>query len=62
MKFKELRLSKGFKTAKELAIKAEINQWNIAKWETGKARPKFDTIKKLAKILNVSVEDILNCF
>lgn len=62
MKFKELRKKKGFNKQQDLAKACGIKQTTISKWERGKARPKLDTIKKLADILQVSVEEIIECF
>ena len=62
MKLKELRRQKGFDKQLEFAKALGVSQTVVSKWEQGVARPKLDTIKKLAEILQVSVEEIVACF
>lgn len=42
-------------TQAELAKRLGVAYQNIGQWESGKRNPKFDTLKKIAKALNVSV-------
>ncbi len=52
---KQARKEKGI-TQKELGIMlGGISQQQIGQWETGKANPKFETIKKIADALNIDV-------
>lgn len=62
MKFKELRKKKGFNKQQDLAKACGIKQTTLSKWEQGKARPKLETIQKLSVVLQVSNEEIMNCF
>jgi putative transcriptional regulator len=52
MKWKELR-EKKFMTQRELAEKAGVTVETISRLENGKYKPRFSTIKKLAKALGV---------
>ena len=54
-----LRKEKGM-TQKELADRLHITDKAVSKWERGIACPDTQTIPKLAEILGVSVEDLLN--
>jgi len=44
----------------ELASKLGISNKAISKWESGVAKPTVDKLAPLSKILNVSIEDLLN--
>jgi transcriptional regulator with XRE-family HTH domain len=55
--FKEARLEKGL-TQKELSIKAGVYLNTYAKIERGEQKPGFSNIKKLAKVLELSISDI----
>lgn len=44
----------------ELAEKLEVSRQTISKWETGEAMPDIEKGKKLAEILNVSLDDLVN--
>ncbi len=45
---------------KELAAKLNVTNKAISKWETGAALPKSETIIELAKIFNVSSDELLS--
>lgn len=47
-------------TQKDVAHQLNISVQAVSKWETGKSFPDVAYLDKLAKILNVKVEDILN--
>ena len=49
-------------TQAEMAKTLGLKQSSVAMWETGKSVPKTTDLPKLAKVLNVSVEEIINCF
>lgn len=49
-------------TQTELAQQIAVKQNTISMWETGHSEPDIKTIYKLAKELNCSTDDILNCF
>jgi transcriptional regulator with XRE-family HTH domain len=55
--FKQARNAKGL-TQAELAEKSGIHWNTIAKIERGEQKPEFDTIKRLAKVLELNVNDI----
>jgi len=59
--FEILRLKNGF-TQVELAKNLGVKQNTISMWENNHIKPSIKIIKKLAKVLNVSVEEILDCF
>ena len=61
MQFKELRKQAGA-TQVALAKKLGITQSALAMWETGKSKPKTADIPKIASVLNVPVECVLECF
>lgn len=54
----QLRLQKGWSQA-ELAKRAETSQPHIARLELGNVDPQISTVKKLAKVLGVSVETMV---
>ena len=54
-----LRREKGM-TQKELANKLNITDKAVSKWERDIAYPDTQTIPKLAEILDISVEDLMN--
>lgn len=56
---KRIMFDKGI-TQKELAKKLRTTQSFISAYQTGARNPKFETIEKIAKALNVSVEDLTN--
>lgn len=55
----DLRKAKGM-TQKEVADIIGITPKTVSKWETGHGFPDISSISKLAKILNVSTESLLN--
>ncbi|MDP4279673.1 MAG: helix-turn-helix transcriptional regulator [Dehalococcoides mccartyi] len=57
MKLKELRLSK-FLSQADLAKSAGMTKETIGRLETGKHKPNFVTIRKLATALEVKPEEI----
>lgn len=61
MKFAILRRKQRL-TQIELCEKLNVSRATVAMWETGKSVPKTTDLPKLAKVLNVSVEEIINCF
>lgn len=54
----ELRKENGF-TQKELAEKLSVTDKAVSKWETGKCYPDIETIEKISKIFNISINEIL---
>jgi repressor LexA len=55
---KELRKNKGI-LQKELADRLSVGKSTVAMWETNKREPDIDTIMKISKILDVSVDELL---
>ena len=45
-------------TQEELAIKLHVSKSAIAKWETDGGIPDRDNLKKLAKVMKVSVDEL----
>lgn len=57
-KIKRIRKERGL-TQKELgAALGGISQQQVGQWETGKANPKIETIKKIAEALNVDISEL----
>lgn len=46
-------------TQKELAHLLQVNRVSYARWENGSREPNMETIKKIATILEISVDDLL---
>ena len=61
MTFKELLKSKDIHGA-QLARRVGCDRALVSCWMTGKSRPKLDMLPKIAKALDVSIEDVLSCF
>ena len=55
--FKEARLKKGM-TQVEVAKKTGLHPNTYAKLERGPQKPEFPTVKKLAKALDLNIDDI----
>lgn len=55
---KHFRKKKGL-NQEQLAEKLSVTHQAVSKWETGKSQPDIDTLKRLAEIFEVSVEDII---
>ena len=53
-----LRKKAGLSQA-ELGAKLGLSNKAVSKWESGKAKPGVDTVHRLADILGVSVDDLL---
>ncbi len=47
-------------TQKDLAEKLNITDKAVSRWETGKSYPDIEMLEKLAKVFEVSINDILN--
>lgn len=59
MRLKEVRKAAGL-TQKEVATYVGVNQNTYSYWENGKTRIDSDSIAKLSKLFNVSVDYILD--
>lgn len=58
-KLKSARKSSGM-TQEELAEKLMVSRQAVAKWESGKGMPDIDNIKNLSKLLNISIDYLLD--
>ncbi|GLB46176.1 hypothetical protein WR164_01550 [Philodulcilactobacillus myokoensis] len=47
-------------TQKNLANKLNVSSKAVSRWETGKNYPDIETLIKIAKLFNTSVDDLLN--
>ena len=56
-KLQILRMSKGY-SQKEMAEFVNVTQPTIWAYESGRAKPHLNTLKQLARALNVSVDDL----
>lgn len=61
MKFRDIRKTEGI-TQTALAERLGVRQSTVAMWETGRSTPKTADLPKIAKALNVSVEQVIACF
>lgn len=59
MRIQEIRKSKGIKQ-KELAAKLGIAANTLSQYETGNREPDLETIKKIALVLEVTVDELLD--
>jgi transcriptional regulator with XRE-family HTH domain len=57
-RIKELRKNKGISQV-QLASLLDVTQSAVAKWETGESLPRTDKLPDIAKILCVTVDDLL---
>ena len=60
-KLRQLRRKKGLSqeaVAKELGISRQA----VSKWETDIAQPDLDNLKKICEILEISADELLNCW
>ncbi|WP_367783333.1 helix-turn-helix transcriptional regulator [Streptococcus pluranimalium] len=57
-RLKKLRLEAGL-TQKEIAEKFGIKQPTYAQWESGRTKPKGETLEKFANFFNVSTDYLL---
>lgn len=61
MEFKELLREKDI-TGAQLARRINRTRSCVSCWICGKSEPKIRDLRKIAKVLNVSVDDVLRCF
>lgn len=47
------------KTSKWLATEMGKDPATVSKWCTNKVQPRFDTLKEIAELLDVSIKDLL---
>ena len=58
-KLKDARLIAGL-TQEEVSIKLLVSRQAITKWESDKGLPDIDNLKSIAKLLNVSIDYLLD--
>lgn len=58
MSIKHIRKKKGI-TQFELSKKINVDQTTVSKWESGEAKPRVDTLIKLAKLFECTVDELL---
>ena len=58
MNLKEIRLARGM-TQEELAKKTGVSQSQIARYENGDCEPTLDTLRKLSKELNCTLDELI---
>ena len=56
-KIKKMRKRIGL-TQEQLACRMNIDCSTVAKWETGKAKPRADKLPELAQILKCKIDDL----
>lgn len=59
MAFKKLRKEHGL-TQTELAEAIGVTQGAVHQWESGKSKPTIDNLKKIAKLFNCKVDDLID--
>ena len=58
-KLQELRKQKGF-TQEELAQALYVSRTAVSKWESGRGHPSIESLKAIAKLFGVTVDDLLS--
>ncbi len=58
-KIQELRRQKGW-TQEELAVALYVSRTAVSKWESGRGYPEIESLKRLAAIFSVTVDDLLS--
>ena len=56
----KLVLVKKKKTNKRLAEQLNVNQTTVSKWCTNTSQPDLATLKRISKLLDVNVSEIIN--
>ena len=44
----------------KMATSLKVDQSTVSKWEKGVASPNIQTLKKIAQVLNCTVDDLIN--
>ena len=61
-KLKALRIERGL-TQEQLAARLYVSRTAVSKWETGGGSPNLDSLQAVARLFDVSVDDLLvYCF
>ena len=59
VKLQELRKRKGM-TQEELAQQLYVSRTAISKWESGRGYPNIDSLKQIAKLFSVTIDELLS--
>lgn len=62
MELKVLRARNGFIKQLDFAAAIGVKQSTVATWECGVAKPDIFKAKKIAQVLNVSIDEVVSCF
>ena len=57
-RLREIRKSKGLSQEK-LSVMSSVNRVSISKYETGRTRPRLDSLEKICAALGVKVSDVV---
>lgn len=58
MNLQKIRKAKNYSQEK-LARKLSVSQQSVAKWETGQSLPRAELLPKIAKVLDCTVDELL---
>ena len=58
-KLLEIRLKMGYKKQKDFADYIGVSQANYNKWENNSSQPGMETILKIAKKIDLKIEDVV---
>ncbi len=58
MNIKKFRMSRNL-TQKDLADKLKVERTTVTMWENGYSSPSIQTLKKIAAVLNCTVDDLI---
>lgn len=58
MNIKQIRLSRNL-TQKELADKLAVERTTVTMWERNSSSPNIQTLKKIAEVLDCTVDDLI---
>ena len=58
-KLQELRKKKGL-TQEELAERLYVSRTAVSKWESGRGYPSIDSLKRIATVFSVSIDELLS--
>ena len=58
-KLQQLRIKNGL-TQEQLAEKVYVSRVAVSKWESGRGYPNLDSLRKLAKVFNLTIDELLS--
>ena len=58
-KLQQLRTKNGL-TQEQLAEKVYVSRVAVSKWESGRGYPNLDSLRKLAKVFNLTIDELLS--